>query len=760
MDEKFQLTPKQKNSLHDAVADPMLPPAFALSGDINPKMRVFVVHFDGTQNDKDNIQKGTIATLVANSHDNMSTNENLTTRYYSGVGTKTSVVRGILESVTGMGAQNRAERAYEDLCEQTKEWRKTNPECEVHVHVVGFSRGSGIGLHFMNLVHERGIKTNGKHRSKEEGLMPGQVKTSAVLFDAVTTGNANLKLTLPDSNVATLHITAGAEERMTFPLTSLKDERAPDEIAMVSGIVDKSLEISSQVFGYQRLREITLEGARHSDVGGSYPSGGIRQVSGYLMGEFQRHLGLPVHTRKPSFEEIEEMHANDSRFLINKIVDPFLTEEEQLEARQTAQRTVISRGERAWDGDVAIKCSLKDGDGESLGFIRHEHCKMEEKKALANLALSLNSIPESLLQTPGEIELRGGYKTPNGNFITQDQFSSINELTLKKASADTPAEQLLFGLEVVGAKPNAFGLSADGKSMTYHGMQLPSQFSPETIQAIVEESTNNQVTLCVGMEKTTPVFNVGHQAMSRSQVQKADKYFHQLGFQDDPWPAAVCDILYKLNDPNSVISNRDANMMTYAALESMSSRILMNYGEHSKSKQSNQFIHPDHRVKTIGFRSDVIGNQHGKFHIEITRVDGSKIRDTDIGNNAEDFVFLTEMKSIQKAMDMINEKLHRAGHLTNRPIHQIFSKEREWDLSSKTMPDKNFREITAKEFKQFNDTIHNLPAKISFKSKNGDDLFFVPAIKQPMPAIPGMSMVDRLSTQEAGGKDKRLKMLH
>jgi Uncharacterized alpha/beta hydrolase domain (DUF2235) len=760
MDEKVELTPKQKNSLHHAVDNPMLPPAFALTGDINPNMRVFVVNFDGTQNDKDNIPDGSIATLVANSHQYMSTSDKLVSKYYSGVGTRANAVRGFLESVTGMGASSRAEQAYKDLCEQTIEWRKQNPNCEVHVHVVGFSRGSGIGLHFMNLVHERGIKTNGNNRAKEPGLMPGEVKTSAVLMDAVTTGNSNMKLTLPDSNIATLHITAGAEERRSFPLTTLKDPDAPDDIAMAKGVFNGSTQDNNDNLGYKRLQEISLDGARHSDVGGSYPQGGIRQVSAYLMGEFQRHLGLPVYAKKPTFEEIEGMHANDSRFKVNKIVDPFMTEDERIAARQNAHRNVISRGERVWDGDVAIKCGLKDGDGESFGFERYEHCMMSEREPLSGQEIAAFAMAaDNSVNALTVIDLQGGYVTNSGEEITLEDFTSTTELTLKKPSAETPADRLFHGLEVVGTNAAHLSVSDDGDTMMYHGIKLPKQFSLTSIRGLVEESTNNQLTVCVGFEKTTPVYEVNHKPTSWEQVKQTQEFIGALSFQDDPWPAVVRDAIYKLNDPHGLVTDREAKMMKYRALESLSSKLLKDFGKGSKSDPSSEFIHPDHKIESIELRSHVIGNRQGKLSIEIKRADGSVIRDTDVGKTGEDFMYLTEMQSIQKAMNMLDDRLYAAGHLTARPIHQVFSKDTEWDLADKTMPDKNKREITAKEL----DVMHRSRPAIetglmTVKRKDGQEVVF--SVTRKPTAVPALSMIEKLGSPKKSCKANKPNMMH
>lgn len=189
-------------------------------------------------------------------------------------------------------------------------------------------------------------------------MRPGEVKTSAVLFDTVSTGVTDLNLSLPNSNVATLHLTAGGEERAFFKLTPLEDGRRPSEMALAKNVyMEGATPGADGVVRYQRLQTLELPGARHSDVGGSYLSGGIRELSSYLAREFQRTLGLPVFGVKPDMAMIQGMQANDSRWVKFG---------RSVQRRQAATRNEINVNQAAaWDGNYTESCIFKSGAGPS-----------------------------------------------------------------------------------------------------------------------------------------------------------------------------------------------------------------------------------------------------------------------------------------------------------------------------------------------------------------------------------------------------------
>lgn len=364
------LTGAQKNQIHKALDKPALSPNFAATGEINPHLRVFVVNFDGTENNGSDVKDGAHQTLVATLSQNIVSSKTLQARYYSGVGVGSNYLLSKLDAATGFGCKAKADEAYLDLVHAAEQWRREDPLVQVHVHVVGFSRGAATALHFMNKVDKLGIEPvrpgHYAYRPVPKSFLPGAVKTSAVLLDAVATGQSLfLDLALPQTAVSVLHLVAGSEERTLFPLTPLG---APDKLfssdwSLVKGVKSP---VSTTQFGddgsflYQRLHQISLNGARHSDVGDAYGDGYLGRVAQYLALEFQGSLGLPVPAAiKPHFSDIQKSFGHDSRYLFDKIVHG-VSEVLGVEvSRETVTRQIKSNKPAPWNGDLIQTASLK-----------------------------------------------------------------------------------------------------------------------------------------------------------------------------------------------------------------------------------------------------------------------------------------------------------------------------------------------------------------------------------------------------------------
>lgn len=364
------LTGAQKNDIHKALDSLALSPNFAATGDINPHLRVFVVSFDGTENNGSNVKDGAHQTLVATLSQNLVPSKTLESRYYSGVGVGSNYILSKLDAATGFGCKAKADEAYLDLVHAAEQWRREDPLVQVHVHVIGFSRGAATALHFMNKVDKLGIEPvrpgHYAYRPVPKALSPGAVKTSAVLLDAVATGqNLFLDLSLPATAVSVLHLVAGSEERSLFPLTPLG---APDKLnssdwSLVKGVTSP---VSTTQFGddgsflYRRLHQISLNGARHSDVGDAYGDGYLGRVAQYLALEFQASLGLAVPASiKPHFADIQNSFGHDSRYLFDKLVDGVSEVLGAEVSREKVTRSIKSSKPAPWSGDLIQTASLK-----------------------------------------------------------------------------------------------------------------------------------------------------------------------------------------------------------------------------------------------------------------------------------------------------------------------------------------------------------------------------------------------------------------
>lgn len=304
------LTGEHKNAIQEAILRaPKGPALFDLEHE--PDVRVFVANFDGTNNDAQNLDPQYRQTLVATNHEKLrDASPQVLSKYYAGVGTRRSLIGGLFESVTGSGCADRAEAALDDLEMAVAAWQKENPDVRVFVHAVGFSRGAASALHFLNLVHDRNEFVQiGPHPHANDRPM-ATIASTGVLLDTVATGQTSqLSLTVPSSVASLLHVTAGGEERLLFPLLDISHPKRPSDLVLIAQDSDAT------PVAHKRTHSVEIPGARHSDVGGSYREGGLGHVSEYLMATYQTSLGLTMHAHRPSFAEIQGMFAHDSRFV-------------------------------------------------------------------------------------------------------------------------------------------------------------------------------------------------------------------------------------------------------------------------------------------------------------------------------------------------------------------------------------------------------------------------------------------------------------
>lgn len=321
------LTAEQRDELNLAVrqveAAPVLPVAELKS---NPHLHVYVAAFDGTWNDRDAVPSGERPSIVASLENKLSEQygDRLQGEYFNGVGTRAGFVGNLVEGATGAGTIQRAEAAYDKFQAQATEWLAKDPNAEIHVHATGFSRGATSARHFLNLVDERGVGVGeGIDRLEPSGVgpngstkfeavreydsylrQPGEVTSSAVLFDTVATGQLDqAKLAVPDSALFVAHLVSNDERRFSFPLAATMDDAQRDSLDL-------------------RNIEIRLPGA-HSDVGGTY-EGGVRDVSEYLSDALHHKLGLPVEA--PSFDKalVDNAYSHDSRWALTKFIEDVL----------------------------------------------------------------------------------------------------------------------------------------------------------------------------------------------------------------------------------------------------------------------------------------------------------------------------------------------------------------------------------------------------------------------------------------------------
>ncbi|MEJ7806602.1 MAG: DUF2235 domain-containing protein, partial [Telluria sp.] len=243
--------------------------------------------FDGTGNDAN--KDPAHATNVANVRDqiealNRRGNHKIGVGYVPGPGTQDAFLAKSLDGMRGHTYDERLEQMYKQFIDQVARWRKDDPNVEIRIAAIGFSRGGEQAAGFTRLVHERGIHdaTGAVYTYDNEGqikgikynnppfVAPGQVAQAVGLFDPVGTGEPikDHDRRLPPSVISGFQIKAEDERRGLFKSSHIIDQgMTPD----------------------RRFLGVTVGGA-HSNIGNSYHRDGLGIRNGNLMADFLNAL--------------------------------------------------------------------------------------------------------------------------------------------------------------------------------------------------------------------------------------------------------------------------------------------------------------------------------------------------------------------------------------------------------------------------------------------------------------------------------------
>lgn len=203
-----------------------------------PHERLYVAALDGTGNSMFDDEPGSWS-AVAKLHTEIRKLEdagvsNIRSGYVEGTFTQNGVLNTAAKLVDGRFGhtfEDRVETAYFQLCVQAKEWLREDPDAQIRVASVGFSRGAEQAAALERLIHERGIRDpeGADYRTNAENLItriayadrpllvqPGRTPQVALLFDPVQTGVEEHDRRLPPSTLTTFQITAQHERRDHF----------------------------------------------------------------------------------------------------------------------------------------------------------------------------------------------------------------------------------------------------------------------------------------------------------------------------------------------------------------------------------------------------------------------------------------------------------------------------------------------------------------------------------------------------------------
>jgi hypothetical protein len=284
----------------------------------NPHERLYVACFDGTGNDK--FKDPQHATNVAKISDQIKALSNsqdspIKQGYVAGPGTQDKFLPRTLDGMSGATYDKRTEEMYKQFIEQSWKWKRDDPDAQIRVADIGFSRGAEQAAGFARLVQERGIQdpTGAKYTRDADGMIthvtytkpplvaPGQVAQAAGLFDPVGTGDPikHHDRRLPPSVISGFQITADDERRGLF-----KSDRIIKPGESVDG----------------RFLAVNVAGA-HSDVGGSYARDGLAIRSNNLMTDYLNGLSDKPYLHKqaePTDPRLNVVHRPEQSMLLYK----------------------------------------------------------------------------------------------------------------------------------------------------------------------------------------------------------------------------------------------------------------------------------------------------------------------------------------------------------------------------------------------------------------------------------------------------------
>lgn len=266
----------------------------------NPHQRLYVAAFDGTGNDANKDPEH--ATNIALIRDQIQQlgDKRIDVGYVPGPGTQAGRMARLSDGAKGHTYDERIEDMYQQFIEQAKRWKSDDPNAQISIADIGFSRGAEQAVGFSRIVHERGIQDpagavytrnenneiTGVRYTKPPIVAPGQVTQVLGLMDPVGTGEpVNEKDRRPPPSVIS-----------GFQIRAMHDIRVDFK---GSNIIDQGTNSVGRFLG------VSVAGA-HSDVGGSYHRNGLSNRSGNLMIDYLNAL-----SDRPFLSKLEE--PNDPR---------------------------------------------------------------------------------------------------------------------------------------------------------------------------------------------------------------------------------------------------------------------------------------------------------------------------------------------------------------------------------------------------------------------------------------------------------------
>jgi hypothetical protein len=256
----------------------------------NPRARLYIAGLDGTGNSMVNDEPenwSVVGKLYQQVRDlKYQGITNIAGGYVEGTFTQEGALRAPERMADGRFAHSfdeRVETAYFQFCKQAKVWLQEDPDAQIRIAGVGFSRGSEQVVALMRMIDERGIRDPDgarvvfdrdnviqtiKYADRPLLVEPGRTLQASLLYDPVATGVENENRLIPGSGLSTFEISAIHERRDLFK----------DNDHVPPGFSEGMRNLNVRVAG------------SHSDVGDTYNRNGLGTLSFNLGVNFLNRL--------------------------------------------------------------------------------------------------------------------------------------------------------------------------------------------------------------------------------------------------------------------------------------------------------------------------------------------------------------------------------------------------------------------------------------------------------------------------------------
>jgi len=200
-----------------------------------PHEKLFVACFDGTGNDahSDPEHASGVARIRADIRAlNKAGNAQVMPGYVEGPGTQRNFLVKAWDGARGHTYDERLQEMYQQFIDQAWKWHREDPDVQIRLAEIGFSRGAEQAAGFARMVHELGVQdptgiVKSAHGhityTKPPLVAPGQIAQVAGLLDPVGTGEPIEKhdRRLPPSAISRFQLTSEDESRKQFKVSPI-----------------------------------------------------------------------------------------------------------------------------------------------------------------------------------------------------------------------------------------------------------------------------------------------------------------------------------------------------------------------------------------------------------------------------------------------------------------------------------------------------------------------------------------------------------